>query len=176
MLSFGRNLLDRNCLKNVYYGHIHSHVIYAITALGSMASQLQLKELNKLQKQCIRIVNKTNPTSDIAGQFESLKILKLDELITLNLCKLGHKISHTQLPKLILQVFKQDRGKKQHRYPTRNCNMTNIQKHVIPLFNRSFLIKSLTEFSKLPMQLKLEENHNKFVRLCKQHLTNNFQA
>ena len=154
MLSLGRNLLDRNCMKNIYYGHIHSHLMYAITAWGNMAFQSQLKELNKLQKQCIQIINKTNPTSDIAGQFESLKTLKLDDLITLNLCKLGHKILHTQLPKPILQVFNQEGSKKQHRYPTRNHNTPNIQKHVSPLFNRSFLCKSITEFSKLPMQLK----------------------
>ena len=53
MLSFGINLLDINCLRNIYYGHIHSHLTYAITAWGSMASQSQLNKLSKLQNQCV---------------------------------------------------------------------------------------------------------------------------
>ena len=111
MLSLGRNLLDTNYLKNIYYGHIHFHLTCAITAWGSMAPHSQLNELSKLQKQCVCIINKSSPTSDITGQFERLKILKLDELITLNLCKLGHKISFNYLPKPIIQIFNFDRGK-----------------------------------------------------------------
>ena len=45
LLSLGINLLDKNCLKNVYYSHVHSHLIYAISAWGSMASPSQVKEL-----------------------------------------------------------------------------------------------------------------------------------
>ena len=169
MLSLGRNLLDTNCLKNIYYGHIHSHLMYAITVWGSITPQSQLNELSKLQKQCVCIINKSSPTSDITGQFERLKI-------TLNLCKLGHKISFNNLPKPIIQIFNFDGGKKQHRYPTRNQNVPNIQKHDTLLFNRSFLCKSLTEFSQLSMYLKMKKDHNKFVKQCKQHLTQNFQA
>ena len=51
MLSFGRNLLNTNCMKNIYYGHIHSHLMYAITAWGSMATQAQLKKPAKTMHQ-----------------------------------------------------------------------------------------------------------------------------
>ena len=111
LLLLGHNLLDKNCLKNVYYGHIHSHLI---TAWGSMRSPSQIKELSKLQNQCVCLVNKTISTSDITGQYESLKIMKLDILITLNLCKLGHRVSHFQLPKPIVDVFNQNGSKKKH--------------------------------------------------------------
>ena len=50
MLSLGRNLLDNNCLRNIYYRHIHSHLTCAIIAWGSMTLQSQLIELSKLQK------------------------------------------------------------------------------------------------------------------------------
>ena len=49
LLSLGRNLLDTYSLKNIYYAHIHSHLIYTITAWGSMASPSKIKELAKLQ-------------------------------------------------------------------------------------------------------------------------------
>ena len=43
LFILGRNLLDNHSLKNIYYAHIHSHLIYAIMAWGSMASPLQIK-------------------------------------------------------------------------------------------------------------------------------------
>ena len=53
LLSMGRNLLDTHSLKNIYYAYIHSHLLYAITAWGSMTTASQIKELSKLQNQCI---------------------------------------------------------------------------------------------------------------------------
>ena len=73
-----------------------------------MATQVQLKELQNLQKQCIKIINKTSHSSDITGQFEKPR---LEELITMNLCKLGHKISHRNLPKPIAHIFNLSGGK-----------------------------------------------------------------
>ena len=141
-----------------------------------MASQSQLNKLSKLQKQCVHIINKSSPTSDITGQFERLKIMKLDGLITLNLCKLGHKITHENVPNPLVQIFNLNRGKKQHRYPTRNRLIPNIQKHDSLLFNRSFPCKNLKEFGKLPMYLKSEKHLKNFIKTCKQHLSNSFQA
>ena len=56
MLSLGRNLLDMACLRNVYYGHIHSHILYEISVWGSMASQGMINEIYKIQKQCVHIM------------------------------------------------------------------------------------------------------------------------
>ena len=56
LLSLGRNLLDKYSLRNVYFGHIHYHLMYRITAWGSMLSSMKLKELQKIQNQCIRTV------------------------------------------------------------------------------------------------------------------------
>ena len=71
------------------------------------------------------------------GSIWKSKILKLEQLITLKLCRLGHKISHFQLPTPIIKVFNHNGGKKIHRYPTRNRNTPNIQKHSITVFNKA---------------------------------------
>ena len=42
VLSLGKNLLDTTCMKNIYYGHIHSHILYGISVWGSMISQVRL--------------------------------------------------------------------------------------------------------------------------------------
>ena len=36
LLSTSQNILDTNCLMKIYYGHIHSHLIYKMKVWGSM--------------------------------------------------------------------------------------------------------------------------------------------
>ena len=176
LLSLGHNLLDSHTLKNIYYTHIHLHISYALTVWGSMAPKAQLSELKKLQNQCIRIINKESITSNITGQFEKLKILKIEQLIKLHLCKLGHMMSHSQLPIPVHKVFNDKGGQKLHRYPMRNKNTPNIQAHTSVFFNKSFLCRGLVEYNLLPQYLKHNQSHRKFVGRCKKYLTNNFQA
>ena len=112
LLSHGWNLLDCHTLRNIYYAHIHSHISYGLTVWGSMASKAQLSDLKKVQNQCIRIINKRPITSDITGQYEELKILNVETLIKLHLSKLGHMISHSQLPTPIHKIFNDKGGLK----------------------------------------------------------------
>ena len=65
MLSLGRNLLDLTCLKNVYHGHVHSHILYGISVWGSMASQHMINEIYKIQKQCVCITSPVAHKRDI---------------------------------------------------------------------------------------------------------------
>ena len=96
LLSLGRNLLDKYNLRNVYFGHIHSHLTYRITVWGSMLSSMKFKELQKIQNQCIRIVAK-DTTSSISELHRLLQIISIDGMIKQSLCKLGHKITFEKL-------------------------------------------------------------------------------
>ena len=176
LLSLGQNLLDSLTLKNIYYAHIHSHISYGLTVWGNMASKAQLSNLKEVQNQCIWIINKRTITSDITGQYEELKILNVETLIKLHLCKLGHMVSHSQIPTPIHKIFNDNRGLKRHRYPTRRKNTPNIQAHTLELFNKSFMCRGLVEYNLLPQYLKENLPYKRFVVKCKKHLTNNFQA
>ena len=169
-------MLDKHSLKNIYYAHIHSHITYALTAWGSMVSKAQLNDLEKIQNQCIRIINKESATSDITGQYEKLRILKLDQLVKLHLCKLGHMISHDQLPIPIHRMFKARGGKKSHHYPTRRKHIPNIQTHSSEIFNKSFMCRSLMEYNLLPQHLRTNVPYQRFVLNYKAMLNTNFQA
>ena len=176
LLSLRQNLLDSLTLKNTYYAHIHLHISYGLTVWGSMASKAQLCNLKKVQNLCIQIINKRTITSDITGQYEELKIFNVETLIKLHLCKLGHMISHSQLPTPIHKIFNDKGGLKRHRYPTRRKNTPNIQVHTLELFNKSFMCRGLVEYHLLPQYLKENLLYKRFVVKCKIHLTNNFQA
>ena len=163
-------------MKNIYYAHIHSHITYALTAWESMVSKTELNDLRKIQNQCIRIINKKSATSDITGQYEKLKILKLDHLINLQLCKLGHMISHDQLSIPIHRMFEAKGGKKLHCYPTRRKHIPNIQAHPSETFNKSFMCRSLVEYNLLPQHLRINVPCRCFITSYKTMLYNNFQA
>ena len=165
LLSLGKNLLDSTCLKNVYYGHIHSHLIYGNAAWGSMASAAHLKEIKKIQNQSVRIISDSN-----TDQNKVHKIVKLEDITKSSLCKLGHLITHNLLPSPILNIFNNYGGKKKHHYSTRNRDTPNIQWHQDVKFNKSFLCQNILEYSKLPMSLRQEKKLNKFNKLLKLHI------
>ena len=64
-------------------------------------------------------------------------------MITMELCKLGYKISHDKIPKPISTIVSKRGGMKQHKYSTRNKSTPNMQQHLS------------TQFNKLPQELKM---------------------
>ena len=164
MLTLGKNLLDRNSLRSVYFGHIHSHLNCGLTVWGSMLSVTQLSVLQKVQVECINIV------AGARNEFKQLHVLSVNQLIQNSLCKMGHKVSHRCLPEPLLKIFNMNGGQKVHRYPTRNKHIPNIQRHQDIRFNKSFLCRSIREFGHLPDYLKKEKNTIKFDKVLKKYI------
>ena len=169
LLQLGKKFLNTHCRCNVYFGHIHSHLVYGILVWGSMVSESQLNGICKIQDQCIHIIS-SKKYDDIKELYKSLSIQPIDQLIKGSLCKLGHSLNHKQLPSLLIRLFNIHGGGKTHRYPTRNKNVPNVQKHKAQVFNQSFLCRSIVEYGKLPTELKTEKNKRTFEHNLKQHL------
>ena len=72
--------------------HIHHHLNYAIPVWGSMLSKNKLDKLFKVQKKCMRSISTVGNTVHTNPIFKRLKILKLTQMIDLELYKLGFKI------------------------------------------------------------------------------------
>ena len=119
-----------------------------------MASAAQLNEIQKIQVQCLQLINNTVASEEL---HKVLKIIDFDNLVKMSLCKLDQRVTHKILPVPIQHIFHSHGGRKQHRYPMRNKNTPNIQKHHDVKFNKSFLCQSIVEFSKLPTNLKTEK-------------------
>ena len=111
LMSLGKNLLDKNNLRNVYFAHIHLHLNYGLLVWGSMISNSHLKELSKLQSQCVELIMHTRST-DISPSLRLLNILPLNRMIQLSLCKLGHHMTHKLLPQPLQNILNADGGKK----------------------------------------------------------------
>ena len=109
LLSRGHSFLSKHGLKNVYYAHIFSHMSYCISVLGSMISSDLLTKLRTQQNHCIRILD---TQLSVAELYKKYKILNIDNVIDLQLCKLGSKLNNNILPVNLLTSLKGNaRGK-----------------------------------------------------------------
>ena len=134
-----------------------------------MVSESQLSGIHKIQDQCVRIIS-SKKHDDIQELYKSLSIKLIDQPIKESLCKLGHSLNHKQLHSPLIRLFNVHGGEKMHRYPKRNKNVPNVQKHKAQVFNQSFLCRSIVEYGKLPTELKTEKNKRAFEHKLKQHL------
>ena len=134
-----------------------------------MCSKSQQNNLYKLEQHCVSTMCKSLETVDSA--FDQLKIIKLPDLLSFSQHKLGYRVSHKLLPKLILKLFNRKGGQKTHRYDTRNKNTPNIQVHQDATFNNSFLCKSITRYSSLPTFIRAKKTLKSFTHHVKCYYT-----
>ena len=57
LLRTSNNIFDPNTKKLIYYGHIHSHMIYCLLIWGNSSSKCNLARLQKAQNKCVRLIN-----------------------------------------------------------------------------------------------------------------------
>ena len=158
--------------KKIYYGHVFSHLNYCISTWGPMLQQYQINKLQKLQNKCINLIDATK--MPIVLKFNKLKILKVGEIIELELCKTGFKLVKGLLPKKIKETISTDAGLKSlekfHHYQTRNKMLQNLPRVTNRCYLNSFLCKSITSIQPLLFITKETDNLNHFVRLYKKRL------
>ena len=176
LLATSRNMLNTNCLKSVYYAHIYSHLSYGLILWGPMTSHKLIKELTTIQDACIQIVCKVPKRTTALPLYKKMQILRLPEMIVLELAKYGFKISHLQYSAKIHDIANTNGGLKQHRYLTRHKNIPNIQKHTTTEFNSSYLCKGIKIYNNLSSKLKSIHNLKVFTREMKNYLLSKYHS
>ena len=171
LLKKSRNILDRYALRSVYYAHIHSHLSYAISVWGSMLSPKQIQKLQKVQNTCLKTME---PSTNITESFKKLKLLRINQLVRLELNKLAYKHTHNLLPIKLAQCMNCDASgknlEKKHRYLTRSKHLLNLPQVTMKMYQNSFLMKSISLYSALPKEIMSCQNLNKFAQSVKQYL------
>ena len=171
LLKKSNNILDRSTLRSVYYAHIHSHLSYAILVWGSMLSTKQIQKLQKVQNTCLKTIE---PGINITESFQKLKILRISQLVNLELNKLAYKCTHNLLPIKLAQCMNCDASgkslEKQHHYLTRNKHLLNLPQVTMRKYQTSFLMKSISLYSALPKEIMNCQNIHKFAQSVKHFL------
>ena len=140
LLRKSKNMLDKKALRSLYYAHIHSHLSYSISVWGSMLNNKQIQKLQKVQKTCLGILE---PTLKITDSLKKQRILKINQLVDLELNKLAFKLTHCLLPEKLAQCMISDAGgkslKKSHKYMTRNKSIRTYPNLNEMFIKRAFL-------------------------------------
>ena len=148
LLRKSKNLLDKSALRSLYYAHIHSHLSYSMFVWGSMINNKQIQKLQKIQNTCLRILE---PALTIPDSLKKQRILKINQLINLELNKLAFKLTHQLLPEKLAECMISDAGgrslEKSHKYMTRKKFIPNLPISKLTAYQKSFLVKSISLYS-----------------------------
>ena len=168
MMGRSKNLLSTKAKKLLYYGQIHSNLSYALCIWGPMLQSSLKKQLCKIQKKAVRLIDTKIKVDEV---YRIHKILKFEDMVDVEQCKLGYKLCHELLPKALAKNMTSDhlRGSlgKEHNYPTRNKAIPNLPNVASNMYRSSFLFKSTKLYSELDGKLKNSHNLTVFTKRCK---------
>ena len=110
-----------------------------------MLHKNQINKLQKLQNKCIQLIDPS--TVPVLKKYSEHRILKVEEIIELELCKIAYKVLKDELPSRIkLALITDSRNKsleKTHNYGTHFKRITNVPKLKNKAYTNSFLMKSM---------------------------------
>jgi predicted kinase len=106
ILRNSKNIIPEKNKISLYYAQVYSHLIYGMLIWGPMATAEQKNCINKLVNDCIRIIKNLKYNSHVTTHYKNLNLLKLIDIINLELVKFSYKFGHELLPDSILDILK----------------------------------------------------------------------
>ena len=95
-----KRYLPTKILRVLYNSVILPHLEYGILSWG-----FKLSRLSKLQKRAIRVITCSKFNAHTEPLFKSLNLLKSEDMLSLNVRKLYHKLCHGNLPVYVTNLF-----------------------------------------------------------------------
>ena len=171
MMRRGINMLTTHAKKILYHAQIESIITYRLCTWGYLINKGQMKTLQTMQNQAIRLIEPRMHTEDI---YKKHNILQVRQLIQLENYKLWKKLELEDLPINLRAAMTLDHNKvnlyKQHGYSTRNKTLPNLPKVNSHLYRKSLLFQGLRDYQLLPASLRKERKLHVFINKCKSHL------
>ena len=171
LLCMSKKLLDTNSLKLVYHAHFESHLLYGLPIWGSMCSKEQLNRIKSVQKKALKFLR---PSDSFLGTCKNLNILPIEALIDLELLKIGYKLHKGLLPTNVNKCLREDSNRhtltRKHRYPTRSKADLYVPVYQKALYSSSFLVRSISLYSKLNHDFKSSISLSSFAAKCRKDL------
>ena len=165
LLYRGKHFLSIEAKKQIYYAQIHSNLIYGLVIWGNMLTNTEMLKLERIQKRGIQAINPKMTVDQIRNMHG---ILLLSQLTRLENCKIWQKHKTGQLPVRLQNLMTIDNCQrnltKRHRYNTRRHTRLNIPRAMNKKYKQSFLVQGLSDYDKLPNEIKQEDLLYKFVK------------
>ena len=162
LLNTVKNIVPKKIMRTLYHSIFYSHLIYGLFLWGPNMLNCHKKKLISSQKKAIRAISSARYNAGTDALFVDLNLLKLTDLIDLELLKLMYLFSKNDLPKQMYSVFSVN--KPIHRYNTRFRNDPQIIQRHYSVLDKSFLCRAPVLWSKLPGELRACKTISSFKR------------
>ena len=123
ILSKVRHFVNKHILVMLYYSLIYPFLTYGVHVWGLTFPSF-LTQLFIIQKKAIRIISFSEPKSHSEPLFKSLDLLKLNDVIELQILSFVYQWSHRLLPPCFSEYFKFTSSV--HSYSTRQSSKRNL--------------------------------------------------
>lgn len=168
-LYFFNNIKDtipKSKLILLYYAHIYSHLTYGIHLWGPMLTNTQINRIYVEQKRAVRYIENKSYLTSSDPLFRQNKLLKIHDIIEIEILKFAFKMNNNMLPKHIYNFF--DNPVSIHNYNTRNRKYFRTSQHATKLYNNSIFGVSQNKWLLIPNNIKTQYNINSFTRTLKE--------
>ena len=165
-----QNSSTKELSRQLYYAFIHSRINYGIQVYGSCALRLRSKIQilsNKLLKYLLRLPQRT-PTNEL---HKDMKILKIDDLITINILAFVKKCLFDDCPELFKSYFRYQ----SHNYDTRDPKLF-VKRSKTQLGSNSLKIKGASLWNNIENEIKSKCHLKSFKKCLTLHFISKYRT
>ena len=148
-------------LLNLYSTLILPHLNYGIIAWGSCAGN-QLNRILLLQKKALRVICLSDFRAHTDALFLRHKILKINDLYSLNLGIFMYNLNSNELPDVFYSMFTKNYSI--HHYPTRSAGLFHFPKTRTMISNKTFLFTGPKLWNSLSETIRNKPTIHSFSR------------
>lgn len=170
MRRIGNNL-TMNTKILLYKSIISPHIEYCSSILFNF-NQNEIDKLQKLQNKSMRTILKCNKYTPIKTMLEVLNFMNVKQRIIFRTLDFIYKMKNKKTALYLCDKVKYVNNV--HSHNTRQNGDFFIETAKTSLLNNTLLYKGLNMFNALPTEIKNCENHNKFKKLLKNYVFNNY--
>lgn len=163
-----QNYISSDCLKQLYFAHVHSHLMY-MCSVWSGTYKTKLAEVQITQNKALRTVfyvtdykNNNVNTNDI---YHKYKIMNIRQLSFYDSCLLFYKMKN-ELTRTSLQFRK---VREMHNYSTRSSNNIYVEPYRTNFGAFSFITRSSSNYNSI-QHICENPNFNKFKTNLKKYV------
>jgi hypothetical protein len=163
--------INTDCLKTIYYALVYSHLAYGVILWGS-TYDVHLNKLVIMQTKIIRAISNVTYNEHTQPLFQSLKLLKLQEIYTMEIAKFMYKYTTRDIVEPLSNIYTVTN--RVHYHDTRQTE------HIRPTISRlnsstqSILYKGPMIWNSIPSEIKEINNIQSFSYKLRISLLNNF--
>ena len=171
VLNSAKNMLSKSNLRTLYYALLSPYIEYGISLWGS-ASKSNINPLYVKQKKAIRIITKASYNSHTQPLFKEQKIITLEDVFKLNVCKFMYDYHNHNLPKSLLNLFVTNNDI--HTHNTRQSNDPHIRGRRTFQAGQSITHRGPHLWNTLPINIKELPKKHLFVKHLRKLFIENY--